>query len=130
MSGNGRLVAGEGLTLVGNITTLTHGFKIKLAINGQYRERDPSSPKYEIFVAGKNGEVKCGLAWEKTAKTGQLQGKKFLSLMLDDPSFDAPLNVTAFPDDSGTGFDIAWRRPRRGRVDAATGEVVDDEIPF
>ncbi len=65
-------------------------------------------PDYRIMVAGPdNNPVQIGSAWIK--ETRDL--KKFLSITIDDPSFQSTLNVAAFrQEDSSDSYDIVWRR--------------------
>jgi uncharacterized protein (DUF736 family) len=51
--------------------------------------------------------VEIGAAWLKKRKDGS--GEAFLTITLDDPSFDRPINIAAFPEKDG-GYQISWRR--------------------
>jgi len=133
-AGNGILVPTEGGGYRGNITTLDFVLKIELRPNLNY-PREQSSPKWHVFAVGRHGQaVQCGSAWvKKSGPHSARPGEEFISLLVDDPSMDQPLNVTAFPRDGGS-FEIVWRRARR-RPDPASfrpdsGRAVDDEIPY
>jgi uncharacterized protein (DUF736 family) len=124
----GRLVPGsEAGTFVGNITTRQLGVRLAMRVNGRWKHGDEKSPRYELFSIERHGEVAIGMAWEKTPRDG---GDKFLSISLDDPSFDAPLNVSAFRD--GDGYNIVWQRPklRPENLVADRGPARDTDIPL
>ena len=79
----------------------------------------PNSPDY--IIVGKNqkgGWVEIGGAWEKTPKGHGMGGEPFLSITIDDPSFEQGLNVAAFTNDGKT-WDVTWRR----RQNSATPEA-------
>lgn len=110
---NGRLAPADGgAAFAGQINTLQLQLRIVLRANPRYRSGNNDSPKYEVFAKTSAGEVQIGRAWERAIDRGERAGEKMLSLTLDDPSFDKPLNLAAFPNADG-GFDVAWRRPRQ-----------------
>lgn len=41
------------------------------------------------------------------------EGRDYLSLKLDDPSFNAPIYVNLFDDEGGEGYTPLWSRPRK-----------------
>ena len=42
------------------------------------------------------------------------EGRDYLSLKLDDPSFTAPIYANLFDDDEGgEGYTLLWSRPRK-----------------
>jgi uncharacterized protein (DUF736 family) len=78
-------------------------------------------------------QVEIGVAWERRLDRGPHEGKKFLSIVLDDPSWPDTLNVSAFPVTGGEHLEVVWRRKRGGAVrqDAeAAHDVPGDDIPF
>jgi len=127
---NGVLCPIEGGCYRGNVHTLAIALPIKLVpITG--RATSPDAPKYDVLTQTRaNGEprtMKIGSAWEKLDRHGEV----FLTLTLDDPSWEAPLYVSAFPRDGGN-FEIVWQRPKRkapgeGGRQAPAG---DEEMPF
>ena len=127
---NGKITpADEAGVLNGYVATLAIQQRFQLRPNPRFKGGD--TPKYEIFARIGTAETQIGSAWEKTIERGDHAGDKMLQLTLDDPSFDEPLYVSAFPNGDGT-FDVAWRRqrridPSRIRADAARA---DDEIPY
>ncbi|HEV7368957.1 DUF736 domain-containing protein, partial [Arenibaculum sp.] len=62
--------------------------------------------------------VHLGAAWERESRGGVA----YLSMTLDDPSFEAPLNIAAFEREGGN-WDLVWNRPAAkpdaGRMAAA-----------
>ncbi|MFM2422341.1 MAG: hypothetical protein RL291_871, partial [Pseudomonadota bacterium] len=52
-------------------------------------------------------------AWTKRSN----EGRDYLSLKLDDPSFTAPIFANLFDDDDGKSFSLIWSRARRTNGD-------------
>ncbi|MBX9934206.1 MAG: DUF736 domain-containing protein [Methylobacterium sp.] len=52
-----------------------------------------------------------GAAWSKTSN----EGRAYLGLKLDDPSFNAPIYANLFDDEEGEGFSLIWSRPNGRR---------------
>lgn len=74
----------------------------------------PGKPAYDVYGSGRSGPVKIGAAWVKEARRGDNIGTQFLTITLDDPSFDAPLNLSTWPTEAGgKTHSIRWERPRR-----------------
>ena len=48
-------------------------------------------------------------AWERTSN----EGRAYLSLKLDDPSFTAPIFANLFEDDGEDTHSLIWSRPRK-----------------
>ena len=55
------------------------------------------------------GKVEIGAAWPKRSE----EGRDYLSLKLDDPSFNAPIYANLFDDEDGEGYTLLWSRPRK-----------------
>ncbi|MEY9803372.1 uncharacterized protein (DUF736 family) [Bradyrhizobium elkanii] len=70
------------------------------------RQRPPS---HRIYV----GRVEIGAAWSKRSN----EGRDYLGLKLDDPSFTAPIFANLFADEEGEGFSLIWSRPSRRNGD-------------
>ena len=71
-------------------------------------ETNPSNdkaPSHRVFV----GRAEIGAAWSKRSE----EGRDYLSLKLDDPSFNAPIYANLFDDESGEGYTLLWSRPRK-----------------
>ena len=55
------------------------------------------------------GRAEIGAAWSKRSE----EGRDYLSLKLDDPSFNAPIYANLFDDEGGEGYTLLWSRPRK-----------------
>ena len=63
------------------------------------------APSHRVFV----GRAEIGAAWSKRSE----EGRDYLSLKLDDPSFNAPIYANLFEDEGGEGYTLLWSRPRK-----------------
>jgi uncharacterized protein (DUF736 family) len=63
-----------------------------------------NAPSHRIFV----GRAEIGAAWSK--RSGE--GRDYLSVKLDDPSFNTPIYANLFDDESGETFSLIWSRGR------------------
>ncbi|MBB4383341.1 DUF736 domain-containing protein [Bradyrhizobium sp. SBR1B] len=68
-----------------------------------------NAPSHRIYV----GRVEIGAGWSKRSN----EGRDYLSLKLDDPSFTAPIFANLFDDEDGEGFSLIWSRPSRRNGD-------------
>ncbi|UVO38020.1 DUF736 domain-containing protein [Bradyrhizobium arachidis] len=68
-----------------------------------------NAPSHRIYV----GRVEIGAAWTKHSN----EGRDYLGLKLDDPSFTAPIFANLFADEEGEGFSLIWSRPSRRNGD-------------
>ncbi len=64
-----------------------------------------NAPSYRVYV----GRAEIGAAWSKRSN----EGRDYLSLKLDDPSFTAPIFANLFNDEDGEGFSLIWSRSRK-----------------
>ena len=64
-----------------------------------------NAPSHRVYA----GRVEIGAAWSKRSE----EGRDYLSLKLDDPSFTAPIYANLFNDEGGEGFNLLWSRPRK-----------------
>ena len=97
-----------GSELQGEIVTLsvqTKGVRIVPETN---RAND-TTPSHRIFV----GRAEIGAAWSKRSN----EGRDYLSVKLDDPSFNAPIYANLVDDEDGEGFTLIWSRSRRANGD-------------
>ena len=87
----------------GAIKTLNLNVKAKLV-----RVENPSDkgPHFRIFAAA---NVERGAAWQKTSN----EGRDYLSVKLDDPSFPAPIYATLVEVEGEEGLQLIWSRPYR-----------------
>ncbi len=68
-----------------------------------------NSPSHRVYV----GRVEIGAAWAKRSN----EGRDYLGLKLDDPSFTAPIFANLFDDEEGEGYSLVWSRPNGRRSD-------------
>jgi len=67
------------------------------------------APTHRVFV----GRAEIGAAWERTSN----QGRDYLSLKLDDPSFTAPIFASLFDDEGADTYSLIWSRPTKAAND-------------
>jgi uncharacterized protein (DUF736 family) len=68
-----------------------------------------NAPSHRVFV----GRAEIGAAWTKTSN----EGRDYLSLKLDDPSFTAPIFANLFDDEDGKTYNLIWSRARKTNSD-------------
>lgn len=71
-------------------------------------EENPTSdaaPTHRVFV----GRAEIGAAWAKRSN----EGRPYLGLKLDDPSFTAPIFANLFDDEGTDTYSLIWSRQRR-----------------
>ncbi|MEO1657764.1 MAG: DUF736 domain-containing protein [Pseudomonadota bacterium] len=88
-------------------------YNLKLLIERDPEQYDENSPTHVVFALIGEDKVPIGVGWRKEIQRGPQFGEEFLSITLSDPSFREPLNVSAFKDKNGDGFEIVYRRPRQ-----------------
>ena len=86
----------------GEIVTLSVQTK-NVRIVPEARASGENAPSHRVFV----GRAEIGAAWSKTSN----EGRAYLGLKLDDPSFNAPIYANLFDDEEGEGFSLIWSRP-------------------
>ena len=103
----------------GKLRTLSHKLRLELQPNDD--KRGDGSPDFVVYADEGGDMVEIGAAWQRQVQArGANNGRRFLSITLDDPSFPAPLNVAAFqPDQDGLPWGITWTRPRQQGREAA-----------
>ena len=92
----------------GEIVTLslqTKGVRIVPEAN---RSND-NAPSHRVYV----GRAESGAAWSKRSN----EGRDYLSLKLDDPSFTAPIFANLFDDEDGESYTLIWSRPSKRNGD-------------
>ncbi|MGL3104796.1 DUF736 domain-containing protein [Bradyrhizobium sp. BR 1432] len=88
----------------GEIVTLSlqaRGVRIVAEAN----RSNENAPSHRVYV----GRAEIGAAWSKRSE----EGRDYLSLKLDDPSFNAPIYANLFDDEAGEGYNLLWSRPRK-----------------
>jgi len=86
----------------GSVKTLTLNVKARMA--AAEKEND-KAPDYRIFAGT---AVEFGAAWKKTSR----EGRDYLSVKLDDPSFPAPIYASLVEAEDGKSFSLIWSRRR------------------
>lgn len=95
-----------GTEIQGEIVTLSVQAKGVRIVPESNRGND-TAPSHRIFV----GRAEIGAAWSKRSN----EGRDYLSVKLDDPSFNAPIYANLFEDEGGDGYSLIWSRPTNGR---------------
>lgn len=96
---------------VGEIVTLSVQAK-NVRIIPEEGSTNDNAPSHRVFV----GRAEIGAAWSKRSN----EGRDYLSLKLDDPSFTAPIYANLFNDvgaDSDETYSLIWSRPSRRNGD-------------
>jgi uncharacterized protein (DUF736 family) len=98
---------------IGTFTKANDGFKgeiVTMSVQQKnvriVREEEvasESAPSHRVFV----GRAEIGAAWSKQSR----EGRDYLSVKLDDPSFSAPIYANLFDDEDGKTFNLIWSRP-------------------
>ena len=92
----------------GEIVTLSVQAKNVRIVPETTRSGD-NSPSHRVYV----GRVEIGAAWAKRST----EGRDYLGLKLDDPSFTAPIFANLFDDEDGECYSLIWSRPNGRRSD-------------
>ena len=88
----------------GEIVTLsvqTKGVRIVPETN----RASENAPSHRVYV----GRAEIGAAWSKRSS----EGRDYLSVKLDDPSFPAPIYATLIEVEGQEGLQLIWSRPSR-----------------
>jgi uncharacterized protein (DUF736 family) len=92
----------------GEIVTLSVQAK-NVRIVPEPNRSNESAPSHRVFV----NRAEIGAAWSKCSN----EGRDYLALKLDDPSFTAPIYANLFEDEDGQGHALIWSRPNGRRGD-------------
>ena len=101
----------SGAEYVGEIVTLSVQAK-NVRIVPEETPASGNAPSHRVFV----GRAEIGAAWSKRSN----EGRDYLSLKLDDPSFTAPIYANLFDDTVVEGeesYALIWSRGRRQNAD-------------
>ena len=88
----------------GEIVTLSVQTKNVRIVPETNRSND-NAPSHRIFC----GRADLGAGWAKRSA----EGRDYISVKLDDPSFSAPIYAKLFDDESGEGYTLIWSRSRK-----------------
>lgn len=86
----------------GEIVTLTLQAR-GVRIVPELRSTGETAPSHRVLV----GRAEIGAAWQRRSA----EGRDYLSLKLDDPSFSAPIYANLFADEDGDSYALIWSRP-------------------
>lgn len=92
----------------GEIVTLSVQAK-SVRIVPDSRATGENAPSHRVLV----GRAEIGAAWSKRSS----EGREYLGLKLDDPSFNAPIYANLFDDEDGEGSSLIWSRATRRSAD-------------
>jgi uncharacterized protein (DUF736 family) len=88
----------------GEIVTLSLQTK-NVRIVSDTRSSGENTPSHRVFVV----RIEIGAAWSKQSN----EGRNYLGLKLNDPSFTAPLYANLVEDEDVKAFSLIWSRPNR-----------------
>ena len=94
----------SGQEFQGEIRTLSVQAK-GVRIVPETNRANENAPSHRVFV----GRAEIGAAWPKRSN----EGRDYLSVKLDDPSFTAPIYANLFDDADGETFTLIWSRSRK-----------------
>ena len=94
----------SGTEFQGEIVTLSVQAK-SVRIVPETNRANGEAPSHRVYV----GRAEIGAAWSKQSA----QGRDYLSVKLDDPSFTAPIYANLFEDEDGEAHTLIWSRPSR-----------------
>ena len=89
---------------VGDIVTLSVQAKGVRIVPDQNPPSE-NAPTHRVYT----GNAEVGAAWTKQSN----EGRAYLGLKLDDPSFAAPIYANLFDDEGGETFSLIWSRSNR-----------------
>ena len=98
----------SGNEFTGEIVTLSLQTR-NVRIVPDIKANGENAPSHRVYV----GRAEIGAAWSKRSN----EGRDYLSLKLDDPSFTAPIFANLFDDEDGEGYSLIWSRPSRRNAD-------------
>jgi uncharacterized protein (DUF736 family) len=94
----------SGTEIQGEIVTLS--FQAKgVRIVPEANKSNDNAPSHRVYV----GRAEIGAAWSKRSN----EGRDYLSVKLDDPSFNAPIFANLFDAEDGEGYTLIWSRARK-----------------
>ncbi len=90
----------------GDISTLHFQFSpVEIAPANKKSEKGPD---YRLVSQTAHGQVELGSAWKRTSQLG----RAFISVELDAPLLDKPLNAALFLAEKGTSASLFWSRKK------------------
>jgi uncharacterized protein (DUF736 family) len=98
----------SGQEFQGEIVTLSLQTKGVRIVPETDRTND-NAPSHRVYV----GRAEIGAAWSKRST----EGRDYLSVKLDDPSFNAPIYANLFDDEDAETYTLIWSRSRKPNGD-------------
>jgi uncharacterized protein (DUF736 family) len=83
----------------GAVKTLTLNVKARIT---PVEKTNDKAPDFRIFA----GRTEFGAAWKKTSN----EGREYLSVKLDDPSFPSPIYASLVEVEAEEGLSLIWSR--------------------
>ena len=93
---------------VGEIVTLSFQAK-NVRMVPESNGTNENAPSHRVYV----GRAEIGAAWAKRSN----EGRNYLSVKLDDPSFNAPIYANLFDEEGGESYTLIWSRARKANAD-------------
>lgn len=90
-------------SIVGNVRTLTVSMRARL---NPIERVSVEAPDFRITAA--NG-AEVGAGWNKVSDDGE----EYISVQLDDPSFNAPISAALWPGEKEGEFTLIWSCPKK-----------------
>ena len=102
------------MATIGTFTSTDNGFTgtiktLNLSVKARLIRVDNPSDKGPHFRIIAAGNVELGAAWQKVSS----EGRDYLSVKMDDPSFPAPIYATLVEVEGEEGLQLIWSRPNR-----------------
>jgi len=91
-----------GNVISGTVRTLSVNMKARL---NPIERTSRDAPDFRIM----SGMAEVGAGWNATSNDGE----PYISVKLDDPSFNAPINAALWPSQGEGEYDLVWNRPKR-----------------
>jgi len=98
----------SGTEFQGEIVTLSLQTK-GVRIVPEAERSNENAPSHRVYV----GRAEIGAAWSKRST----EGRDYLSVKLDDPSFNAPIYANLFDDENAETYTLIWSRSRKPNGD-------------
>jgi uncharacterized protein (DUF736 family) len=102
------------MATIGSFTASSNGFSgtiktLNLNVKATIRAVERTSEKGPDYRILAGATVEFGAAWKKTSN----EGRDYLSVKLDDPSFPAPIYATLIEVEGEEGLSLIWSRSNR-----------------
>ena len=97
-----------GAVAPGEIVTLSLQAKNVRIVRETSRSGE-NAPSHRVYI----GRVEIGAAWSK--RSGE--GRDYLGLKLDDPSFNAPIYANLIEEEGGESHTLIWSRARKATAE-------------